>query len=97
VHRFLQRVEKSDFWSMPTLETEDPDPHRRVYKIDAGQWVFEGARKGEYHVAFREGPQSSPFTEMVSFLAKQIAKLDESVIPHALPRTSVDTRGTVHQ
>lgn len=84
VGRFSQLIEKADFWSMPTVEQENADPKRRAYKVHAGHWVFEGVRDGTYHVVFREGPEPSPFTDMVRFLAKDVAKLDESAIPHAL-------------
>lgn len=88
VRRFLNRVEKADFWSMPTLEAEESSPGPKPYKMDASPWVFEGVRNGHYHVVMRSSPESSVFTEMVGFLAKQIAKLDDSSVPHALPRTS---------
>jgi hypothetical protein len=85
VDQFYRLIEKANFWSMPTDEPEDPDPHRKVYKVHAGHWMFEAARRGSYHVVFREGPEQSPFTEMVRFLARDLAKLNESLIPRASP------------
>ena len=77
--KFLQMVENSKFWSMPTQE--NPDPHRRMYKMDASWWVFEGVRNGSYHVVFRRGPETSAFAEMVSFLANDLTEFGESAIP----------------
>ena len=82
VKKFLQLVEKADFWSMPSVEPEIVASGRRDYKLDAGPWVFEGVRNGSYYFVVRRGPKTSPFTEMVHFLAKDLAKLDESTIPH---------------
>jgi hypothetical protein len=64
VKKFLQLVDKADFWSMPAIA-----PGKDYYR-DADMWVFEGVRNGTYHV------------DMVRFLAKELAKLDESDIPH---------------
>ena len=75
VSKFLQLVEKAGFWSMPAAEQENADPHRRVYKLDASTWVFEGVRNGAYHVVLRRGLDPSPFTDMVRFLLKDVAKL----------------------
>ena len=83
--QFFKLIEKAGFWSMPSDEPENPDPHHRSYKLHPGHWVFEGARRGSYHVVYREGPKQSPFTEMVRFLAKNLAKLDEPTIPYAPP------------
>jgi hypothetical protein len=92
VKKFLQLVEKADFWTMPA---ENPDPRRKAYKFDASPWVFEGVRNGSYHVVRRLSPNSSPFTEMVRFLAKDLAKLDDSAIPHAYPSTPSTDPGAV--
>jgi hypothetical protein len=81
VHKFLRRVEKADFWSMLPIEPDRPDAPRRVYKMDASIWVFEGVRNGNYHVVLRRAPESSAFTQMVDFLIEDLAKLDESAIP----------------
>jgi hypothetical protein len=83
VNKFLQLVEKAGFWSMSASEPENPDARRRVYKMDVSTWTFEGVHNGRYHVVFRSGPEQSPFTDMVHFLARDLAKLDESVIPRA--------------
>lgn len=81
VQRFLQLVGEAGFWSMPALEQDNSTPSLKAYKTDASPWVFEGVRDGHYHVVLRFSPESSPFTDMVRFLAKEIAKLDEPAIP----------------
>lgn len=83
VSHFSRLVEKASFWTMPTDEPENSNTHITLEKNDAGHWVFEGVRAGAYHVVFREGPEISPFTNMVRFLAKDLAQLDETAIPQA--------------
>lgn len=80
---FLRMVDKSDFWEMPSLRPDNESEKGKVYKPDSDIWIFEGVRNGGYHVVFRRGPDSSPFTEMVEFLAKNLAGLDDTTIPHA--------------
>jgi hypothetical protein len=82
VDPFFRLIEKADFWSMPTNVEKNP----KVAKMDAAasRWVFEGVRGGTYHVVFREGPEPGPFTNMVRFLAKNLAKLDDSAVPRAI-------------
>jgi len=87
VHKFLRRVDKANFWSMPANEPENPDPRRGVYKVDASVWIFEGVRNGTYHVVVRRGPESSPFTEMVLFLTNDLAGLDVRASPRSSPPT----------
>jgi hypothetical protein len=76
VKTFLQFVDKADFWSMRAIESG------KGYYTDSDTWIFEGVRNGTYHVVLRAGRQSRPFVDMVRFLAKELAKLDESDIPH---------------
>ena len=83
--KFLQLLAMADFWSMPALEPENPDRNRKVYVLGADTWIFEGVRSGTYHVVMRRAPVPSPFTEMVSFLTKDLAKLDDSWTPKASP------------
>jgi hypothetical protein len=70
---------------MSSVEPEDPDPRHRTISLDTVDWVFEGARAGTYHVVFRESPKASPFTDMVKFLARDLAKLDEATVPQPRP------------
>jgi hypothetical protein len=85
VMRFLQTIEKADFWSMPNAEGGYPRASQRSYKLDASTWVFEGVRGGRYHVTLRRAPETSPYTDMVDYLVRDLAKLDKSAIPHAYP------------
>ena len=78
---FFRLVEKAAFWSMPSSQEDNSGLPK--YDAALSQWVFEGARNGTYHVVFREGPEQSPFTDMVRFLAKDLAKLDGAAVPHA--------------
>jgi len=79
--KFMQMLEKAGFWAMPSMEQEKPSKGPKAYKLDASPRIFEGVRNGRYHVVPRLSPESSPFTEMVRFLTRDLAKLDESVIP----------------
>jgi hypothetical protein len=76
--KFCELVEKADFWTMAAEAEED----RRLYKFDASPWVFEGVRHGSYHVVLRLSPRPSAFTDMVRFLARDLAKLSDSLVPH---------------
>jgi len=93
VEKFLQLVEIAHFWSMPPREQGNPDVRGNVYKLDASTWIFEGVRNGSYHVVFRRGPEQSPFTDMVRFMAKDIAGLDESITPDPHPASSINSTG----
>jgi hypothetical protein len=85
-------VEDAKFWAMPAMEQENPDPHRKPYKLDASPWVFEGVRNRSYHVVIRHGLEPNPFTEMVHFLAKDLARLDKPTISQASPAPLIDSR-----
>jgi hypothetical protein len=82
VGKFLELVQKSGFWAMPSQEISTS---AKAYKMDAGLWLFEGVRNGHYHFVYRSGPTLTPFTDMVHFLTKDLAGLDESAIPHPFP------------
>ena len=75
VKKFLQLVDKADFWSMRAGESGQG-------YFDADTWVFEGVRNGAYHAVVRSGGMSKPLVDMVHFLLRDLAKLDESDIPH---------------
>ncbi|MGB0036387.1 MAG: hypothetical protein WBP79_13020 [Candidatus Acidiferrales bacterium] len=85
VRKFLELVEKAEFWSMPSVEEEKSKSSRKSYRLDASTWVFEGVRNGSYRVILRRAPEPSSFTEMVRFLTRDLAKLDESASPHPSP------------
>lgn len=77
---FLELVDDAGFWTMPTVKTPDLTPPK-YYTLDGAMWVFEGARNGAYHVVYRGNPNASPFTDMVHFLGKNLAGLNDSEIP----------------
>jgi hypothetical protein len=84
--KFLQMITTADFWTMPLAEPlPPPGPDgRRPYKMDGTIWLFEGVQAGNYHVVYRHSPGRGPFTRMVDFLARDLAKIDESWIPKAM-------------
>jgi hypothetical protein len=81
--KFLTLVESSGFWAMPTVEPPNPTPPK-YYVLDGAFWFFEGVRNGAYHVVDRPNPVAGPFTEMVHFLAKDLAGLSESESPSGI-------------
>jgi hypothetical protein len=81
VEKLLQLVEKAGFWSMrPTELRTDGDTGRKVYELDGTFWTLEGVRNGSFHYVYRRSSAPSPFTEVARYLAKDLAKLDDSVI-----------------
>jgi hypothetical protein len=83
LNKFLQLVDRAKFWTMPLTEGNKVSAGRRDITFDGGFWVFEGVSKGCYHVVVRRAPEKSSFTEMVTFLAKDMAKLSDATIPKA--------------
>jgi hypothetical protein len=82
VDKFLQLVEKAGFWSMSSNEdTEQKDAAgRKLYVLDGSFWMVEGVRNGSFHYVYRRNPKPSPITEIGCYLAKGLAKIDDSVI-----------------
>jgi hypothetical protein len=85
--KFLKMVGDADFWSLPLVEPlPPPGPGgRRPYTMDGEIWLFEGARNGSYHVIYRHSPKVGRLTDMVQFLAKDLAKLNDGWIAEASP------------
>jgi len=81
--KFLQLVDEAGFWAMPTVQPPSPTPPK-YYVFDGAFWVFEGVRDGAYHVVYRLNPNASPFTEMVRFLGKDLAGLNEREVPRGI-------------
>ncbi|HEY6972171.1 MAG TPA: hypothetical protein VJA94_23365 [Candidatus Angelobacter sp.] len=71
--KFTELIKKTAFWSLSMVE-----PHPDV--LDGDLWAIEGVRDGVYHVVIRRIPQPSGYTEIGRYLAKTLAKLDDSVI-----------------
>jgi hypothetical protein len=76
VDRFLEFVNRGDFWQLPTRET----PERLVK--DGTYWYLEGAHQGRYHMVYRRAPELNPgrFTDIGRYLARDLALLDDSII-----------------
>jgi hypothetical protein len=75
VHGFLEVVERDDFWSSPSAEVQDAPLAK-----DGTSWTVEGVRDGIYHAIYRRNPKPSPYTEIGRSLAKNLAKLDDSML-----------------
>lgn len=96
--KFLASVDGAGFWTMSTVEPPNPTPPK-YYVFDGAVWVFEGVRGGAYHVVYRPNPNAGPFTEMVHFLAKDLAGLNEREIPPGMwpPVNSPPNQGVTIQ
>lgn len=70
---------------MRTHDPDKPDVATKSYELDASTCVLEGVSNGSYHIVFRRGPEAGPFADMVRFLAKDIANLDEAAFPAGAP------------
>jgi len=76
VNRFLEVVNRSDFWRLTTREQPEPS------QLDGTTWYLEGVRHGTYHMVYRLTPELNPgpFTDIGRNLAKDLAHLDDSTI-----------------
>ncbi|MGH9736447.1 MAG: hypothetical protein ACRD8A_17900 [Candidatus Acidiferrales bacterium] len=81
--KFLALLDSAEFWEMPTVKLPDLAPPK-YYTVDGAFWVFEGVRNGAYHVVYRLNPNASPFTDVVYFLAQDLAGLDNREIPRGI-------------
>jgi len=81
VQKLLQLVESAKFWSMrPTEQKTDGDTGHKFTELDGTFWIVEGVRNGSYYSVYRRTPDSNSFTEIGRYLAKDLAKLDDSAI-----------------
>lgn len=76
IQRFLQLVEDGKFWSLRSTEQS------RGHELDGTFWIVEGVRNGSYRCVYRRSPDEKPsqFSEIGRYLAKDLAKLDDSTI-----------------
>jgi len=84
VEKFLQLVDKVGFWLMASIEKTEPKTDQAghtTYVLDGSWWMVEGVRDGSFHYVYRRNPRPSPFTEIAHYVEKDLAKLDDSVIP----------------
>jgi hypothetical protein len=75
VKKFLELIEKANFWSTSTIDNNQ----RQIY--DGVPWIFEGLRDGKYHVVIRDDWPSSPSNELLRYLTIDLGKVDASGIP----------------
>jgi hypothetical protein len=75
VKKFLELIEKANFWSMSTTDNNQ----RKVY--DGVPWIFEGLRDGKYHAVIRDNWPSSLSSELMRYLTIDLGKVDASGIP----------------
>ena len=82
VEKFLQLVEAARFWSMPSNEPQPRKDSRghTIYVLDGTPWLAEGVRGGSYHAVWRNSPAPGYYTEILRYLAKDMAKIDDAVI-----------------
>jgi len=80
VDGFLECLNRGDFWHQPARESPEPQ------MPDGSYWYFEGARRGEYRLVYRRTPElkPGPFTDIGRYLAKDLARLPDSII--SIPR-----------
>lgn len=74
VKKFLELVDKANFWSTSTTRQDGG------YTRDGVPWIFEAIRNGKYHVVIRDNWPSNPSNEFLRYLTIDLAKLDASEI-----------------
>jgi hypothetical protein len=73
VAQLLDLMASNQFWSL-----SETAPAPRV--LDGEFWLLEGVRNGKYHAAYRYSPQPGLYTRIGRYLAKDLARLDDSII-----------------
>lgn len=66
---FFAKLEKVNFWNLPSYENEGTEGE------DGSQWIIEGVRNGKYHVVDRWTPGGGPVRELGITLALGLADL----------------------
>jgi hypothetical protein len=83
VNKLLQLLAKVEFWSMSSTEdTEEKTDAagRKVYVLDGSYWMVEGVHEGSFHYVYRVNPRPNRLMEIGCYLAKDLAKPDDSAI-----------------
>jgi hypothetical protein len=75
VKKFLELIEKANFWSTSTVTNDQ----RQVY--DGVPWILEGLRDGKYHAVIRDDWPWSPSNELLRYFTIDLGKVDASGIP----------------
>jgi hypothetical protein len=84
VEKLIGIVEKAGFWSATSAENTEQKTDkagRKMYVMDGAWWMVEGVQNGSFHYVYRRNPKPSPITEIGCYLAKELAKPGDSVIP----------------
>ncbi len=77
VQDLLERLQRVDFWSMPTEPTQanattrDPSSGGNVVAlppVDGAQWIVEGRKNGNYHVVDRWSPGNDTYAQLCKVL-----------------------------
>ena len=77
---FLDRIEEQGFWSLPAYAK----PHKEVgpngestveVNLDGAQWILEGIKDGQYHVADRWSPGNGPVRTLGIIMLIDLGKL----------------------
>jgi len=79
VNKFLECVDKAQFWRLPFRQIPEPDV------LDGSHWFLEGARLDAFHLVYRRAPEQHPdgLTEMGRYLV-DLANLGNTLrIPRA--------------
>jgi hypothetical protein len=66
---FLNRIDESNFWKLPTVEKMDAEG------LDGAQWIIEGTKKGKYHVVDRWSPDKGEVRSIGLMMLLDFAKL----------------------
>jgi len=65
--RFLERIEQYRFWKLPPVLEDRGD--------DGAQWIIEGVRDGNYHIADRWSPKAGEIRVLGLYMVRDLAKL----------------------
>ena len=77
---FLDRIEEQGFWALPVYEKfrkgigPNGEPTVEI-GLDGAQWILEGIKDGQYHVADRWSPKNGPVRTLGMIMLIDLAKL----------------------
>ena len=95
VDKLLELVDKAGFWAAQSTEPQPDENSRKYYVLDGAWWMLEGVQNGSFHYVFRRNPKPTPITEIGCYLAKNLVKSNESVIP--MPGCAPATQTSEHR
>jgi len=65
---FLKKVDAVRFWDLPSVPKEPNSP-------DGAEWIIEGVKNGQYHLAERQSPTDGAIFDLGRILAIHLARL----------------------